>query len=613
MYSNKKNMRQILILIGLFIGTYQAVLCQDIFVSPSGDNANDGLTVATAKQSINVAIAAVGNGDTVLVQPGTYTENILVNRTCTIKGTDSATCIIDPPNGVGINLQSSNVLLRNITIKGGTSGISNTQTTMIENVILERVQCMNNSVQGVIFGSDSQSKNWTIRESRFNNNGSIGFGNNTGVAVDSLRKFTFIDCEFAGNGSNGLSISGHQSKTNAGQRISEINLTNCVFSSNGTPVVGSGDILFFRFSGSATLTNVTVQNGTGNYGMQIKGWNNGGSGCSYINSFTPAGTMTFNNVSISGNYSRTGSSQMESGCVVVHGFSNVNNVTFNTCTFESFTGGSQKACILFNEIGTGCILNNGPTTAASDMMMNNCTFKINGNNPINRFVNIATVSGINAEAGATFFIDRVNVVDPSSIDGYVYDKLDNPIIGKFKYLATPFALDMLQFTARTINGKIRLNWQTSQEQYTSHFEIERIVNWTEESNWEKIGSVVSQNRYDISNYYYTDITPHNSKHLFYRIKQVDQDGSFHYSRVVQVTNNPSYISGKVWSTEQKICLENTSGQIRIIKLDGQVVLDQNLEDVSYQEIPTSLTGVYVVQVIQNWKVSTYKMLLYSTH
>lgn len=52
----------------------------DIYVSPTGDDSNDGLTPATAKASVRAALQAAGPGDTVYVAAGTYTGSGNLNQ-----------------------------------------------------------------------------------------------------------------------------------------------------------------------------------------------------------------------------------------------------------------------------------------------------------------------------------------------------------------------------------------------------------------------------------------------------------------------------------------------------------------------------------------------------
>ena len=70
-------------------------------VSPKGDNANDGSSPAKAIAEINAAIRQAAPGDTILIGPGVYTEQIRVSSTgtkgkyLTIAGAPGADVVID--------------------------------------------------------------------------------------------------------------------------------------------------------------------------------------------------------------------------------------------------------------------------------------------------------------------------------------------------------------------------------------------------------------------------------------------------------------------------------------------------------------------------------------
>ncbi|MEB2776208.1 hypothetical protein SYJ56_12870 [Algoriphagus sp. D3-2-R+10] len=82
-----------------------------------------------------------------------------------------------------------------------------------------------------------------------------------------------------------------------------------------------------------------------------------------------------------------------------------------------------------------------------------------------------------------------------------------------------------------------LTWATAKEWENSHFEIERAVN--DARNWVKIGEVKGQGYKDSPTFYNfedKDI-PASGGDIFYRLKQLDIDGSYSYSvtRSIQVT------------------------------------------------------------------------------
>ena len=50
------------------------------YVAINGNNTNDGLSLASAKATINGALTAAAAGDVIHVTPGTYTEKVNINK-----------------------------------------------------------------------------------------------------------------------------------------------------------------------------------------------------------------------------------------------------------------------------------------------------------------------------------------------------------------------------------------------------------------------------------------------------------------------------------------------------------------------------------------------------
>ncbi len=95
-------------------------------------------------------------------------------------------------------------------------------------------------------------------------------------------------------------------------------------------------------------------------------------------------------------------------------------------------------------------------------------------------------------------------------------------------------VDLLMFSVRPAsnNQDVILSWSTAQEYNNERFELERSVNGVD---FETIGTVLSktQNSNQIQAYQYTDYKPGRG-HFYYRLKQIDVDGSFEYSPVKSV-------------------------------------------------------------------------------
>lgn len=95
----------------------------------------------------------------------------------------------------------------------------------------------------------------------------------------------------------------------------------------------------------------------------------------------------------------------------------------------------------------------------------------------------------------------------------------------------PLPVELVGFTATHKNGTVTLNWETKTEIDNYGFEIERKSSTT---GWQKIGFVEGHFTTNSPKYYnYTD-RPNGTGKIQYRLKQIDNDGSFEYSPVVEV-------------------------------------------------------------------------------
>ncbi|MFH1195795.1 MAG: GEVED domain-containing protein [bacterium] len=106
-------------------------------------------------------------------------------------------------------------------------------------------------------------------------------------------------------------------------------------------------------------------------------------------------------------------------------------------------------------------------------------------------------------------------------------------------------VELVSFTASMVKSTVTLNWQTATEVNNYGFEVERseILNGVKNlqtQNWHKIsfiegcGNSNSPKEYSFKDY---DYDYEQDYELQYRLKQIDIDGSFSYSDIVEVTLN----------------------------------------------------------------------------
>ncbi len=103
---------------------------------------------------------------------------------------------------------------------------------------------------------------------------------------------------------------------------------------------------------------------------------------------------------------------------------------------------------------------------------------------------------------------------------------------------TPLPVELTTFKANVNETSVTLNWETATEVNNYGFEIERqnLELISQKSEWKIIGFVEGHGNSNSPKYYlYEDNMSILSGKYFYRLKQIDIDGNFEYSDVVEVT------------------------------------------------------------------------------
>ncbi len=95
-------------------------------------------------------------------------------------------------------------------------------------------------------------------------------------------------------------------------------------------------------------------------------------------------------------------------------------------------------------------------------------------------------------------------------------------------------INSLTFSGSYKNGVAYLKWETKNEINTDHFELERSLTGTEFVKIADITATGTQDSKTRYNYNDQDVLSHGVARLFYRLKIIDTDGSYSYSKVVVV-------------------------------------------------------------------------------
>lgn len=129
------------------------------------------------------------------------------------------------------------------------------------------------------------------------------------------------------------------------------------------------------------------------------------------------------------------------------------------------------------------------------------------------------------------------VYDSTLIEDHIFHQVDSLALGLVRFM--PFSnsipVELTSFTAIASTGNVVLNWVTATELNNSGFQVEKRKTKNEGGeDWETIGFVNGNGTStETHTYSFADQNPVGGK-SYYRLKQIDFDGSFEYSNIVEV-------------------------------------------------------------------------------
>ncbi len=178
-------------------------------------------------------------------------------------------------------------------------------------------------------------------------------------------------------------------------------------------------------------------------------------------------------------------------------------------------------------------------------------------------------------------------------------------------------VNLTGFTAKAVGYDARLQWETEAQVNFDHFEIERSASGT--GSFEVIGLVAGNNG-AAGSYTYADVNVGRQLTTgYYRLKMVDRDGRFEYSRVAFVRFGKGLsvdVRPTLLSAGESIVV-NLAGDpgrgvdILLYNAAGQVLESRRNVVSNRTELSTSSLhrGLYIVQVIEAGNTHTYKVTL----
>lgn len=174
-------------------------------------------------------------------------------------------------------------------------------------------------------------------------------------------------------------------------------------------------------------------------------------------------------------------------------------------------------------------------------------------------------------------------------------------------IATPVNITSFTWTPKS-NG-IELTWETRNEVNVQQYEIESSINGTD---FRQIGIVPANNS---GIYRFRHVT--SDSKLFYRLRILDVDGKFEYSKVIQATQSAEVTANfvrpsLVANNTLNLLIHNRYDHVQLINMQGKEIWRRSLNGrmgaIQYL-LPSLQPGHYVVRVIGKSETLTQKIVI----
>ncbi|WP_242920500.1 T9SS type A sorting domain-containing protein [Pontibacter liquoris] len=227
---------------------------------------------------------------------------------------------------------------------------------------------------------------------------------------------------------------------------------------------------------------------------------------------------------------------------------------------------------------------------------------LNGNAPANRRLMAASIP-VTIPAGAYVMLRWKDADELEADHGLAIDDFtlrwtiseDQPI--------TVLPVELVRFTAHARGNRVEVAWQTASEEANDHFTVQRSADG---KTFSEVGKVYGHGTTSqVSHYTFTDEQPLSGT-SFYRLKQVDEDGSATYSGIVSVSSAAATSIASVYPTitSQFLSVEWSGQQplqqALILDMRGKQVWQQKISGADgLQELDVSSlrSGTYVLVLL----------------
>ncbi|ACT94558.1 T9SS type A sorting domain-containing protein [Dyadobacter fermentans] len=184
--------------------------------------------------------------------------------------------------------------------------------------------------------------------------------------------------------------------------------------------------------------------------------------------------------------------------------------------------------------------------------------------------------------------------------------LPNAIIAELKNNCTiTLPVTLARFSGSLLDNAVSLSWTTTEEAGSSHFDIERSADAKE---FIQLGRIQANGNSSVTKQYRFVDTKPLSGNNYYRLRMVDTDGSFEYSRTIAIDNGSNSVAFELLGNpapnrEIKFLLKNEkASNIRLFDLSGKTIgfsLSQSGNEFVLRPKGSFSSGLYILSLQRN--------------
>jgi len=395
------------------------------------------------------------------------------------------------------------------------------------------------------------------------------------------------------------------------QTIPAVSYNNIIVNGGGSKDIGG----FVIVNGTLTLTNGLIVLNNFDLTISSTGAISGGNPASFVIT-NSAGKLIQNNIGVSGKNGNTlfpigASSSSYTPATLYNAGTNDNySARVSDGVYSSYNGEIPSGSLITANVVAKTWFINEAVVGGS---LVNLTLQWNLNNEFPSFnrnsCHVARFDGSNWIAGVSGAAVGSNPYSRSAL-----------VLTSFSPFGVsenggPLPVKLLDFYANRVDDKVSVNWRTASEINSYFFEVQRSF---DAENFEAIGVVkAAENSKSVLKYNQIDVLGADilkSYHkLYYRLKQVDLDGAFNYSKTIQLdlgsSDNFEILSAfpNPFNSDLNIAFTtpiSSEATIRINDAFGKIVLTKSiktnagLNNIDISDDSELRSGFYFVTIVQ---------------